>query len=599
MADGLSVGDIQQEKSSEEFSPQVLTLSQILSVDREDKPCHIKETDDEICKLKQDKSTDTGDDKDILENMINSMTTFAGLKEETLLKIVKLLGQQLSVEIKSEANYYRLKRSREDNENIFWTPEEKLDKEYLCEKLHVFFESVTGKSGRNPGPQRHKIACIQATFYDSLLKGANLKTLCPYGLSKSREIFLKNPSRQILKENLGGSYTFLNSDSQMMHSAPIQDPGKGPVISDNAQRGTGKFQHHAYGKLDRSVPLYVCTHNIRAESINDDDDNTIFNDPLVSPSNNEFHPLFRPVSEDFLEVVCERQGNDEREGLKGLNTILQSWIDEVDKDRKIGNGVTSFEILSEQMNFGDNVRKVICSNCHTIYEFQINSKNICSDCGTNPTFYDDTELGPYKQYEFPTSDPNTVIARELEPIPINPNGRTNLLKLSAELKEKFWKDYKSFPFYGDGLPAATLERMKTEYVVCRTHDVTIPLIDSDQLSKHCKQPCCLDWPLKDLAVISGASHEEIMMNVTALTLSTNFGLFELLSEMGRKSKKSHMQAIKTKRLHTLFELNYIFMRGSMTALLVPFVADCARKKVTPTVREGFKNCVNAIQFTIS
>ena len=121
MADGLSVGDIQQEKSSEEFSPQVLTLSQILSVDREDKPCHIKETDDEICKLKQDKSTDTGDDKDILENMINSMTTFAGLKEETLLKIVKLLGQQLSVEIKSEANYYRLKRSREDNENIFWT----------------------------------------------------------------------------------------------------------------------------------------------------------------------------------------------------------------------------------------------------------------------------------------------------------------------------------------------------------------------------------------------------------------------------------------------------------------------------------------------
>ena len=122
MADSFSVGDIQQEKSSEEFSPQVLTLSQMFSDDREDKACHVKETEG-MCLLKQDKSTDTGDDKNILECMINSMTTFAGLKDETLLNIAKMLGQQLNVEIKSEANYYRLKRSREDNENIFWTPE--------------------------------------------------------------------------------------------------------------------------------------------------------------------------------------------------------------------------------------------------------------------------------------------------------------------------------------------------------------------------------------------------------------------------------------------------------------------------------------------
>ena len=83
MADGSSVGDVQQEKSSEEFSPQILTLSQMLSDDRVDKSCHMKETEAEGIKLKQDKSTDTGDDQDILENIINSMTTLAGLKEET------------------------------------------------------------------------------------------------------------------------------------------------------------------------------------------------------------------------------------------------------------------------------------------------------------------------------------------------------------------------------------------------------------------------------------------------------------------------------------------------------------------------------------
>ena len=299
MADDVSVGSFQEEISSEEFSPQILTLSQVASELGGDKAGEMNDIQGKSM-LKHNKSAATAENMDILENIINSMTSMAMLKEETLMKIVKMLGQQLSLEIKSEANFYRFKRSREEEETWFWTPEEMLDKVYHSEKLHVFFESVTGKSGRIPGPQRHKVACIQATFYETLLKGANLKAVGPYGLSKSREIFLKNPSRQVLKDNLGGSYSFLHSDSQVNHSAPLQDPGKGPVISDNAQRGTGKFQHHAYGKLDRSVPLYVCTHNIRAESTADENDNSIFNDPLVSPSNNEFHPLFRPVSEDFL-----------------------------------------------------------------------------------------------------------------------------------------------------------------------------------------------------------------------------------------------------------------------------------------------------------
>jgi len=153
--------------------------------------------------------------------------------------------------------------------------------------------------------------------------------------------------------------------------------------------------------------------------------------------------------------------------------------------------------------------------------------------------------------------------------------------------------YESFPFYGDGLPAATFERMKNENVVCTTHDVTIPLINSELLAEHCKPSCCLDWPLKDMYVISGESHEEIMMSVTALTLSTSFGLLELLSEMGRQTKNAQLQAIRTKRLHTLFEINYIFLKGSMTALIIPYVADCAKTNLKPTVGGLFSYVTNS------
>ena len=125
-----------------------------------------------------------------------------------------------------------------------------------------------------------------------------------------------------------------------------------------------KINH--FGKLDRSAPVYVCTHNVRAQSVNDSDDNAIFLDPLVSPANNEFHPLFRPVSEEFLNVVHERLEMDEKVGFRAMNNILQTWINEVDENRKIGGGVTSFEKLSGLINFGDKVRKIVCNQCHAV-----------------------------------------------------------------------------------------------------------------------------------------------------------------------------------------------------------------------------------------
>ena len=94
----------------------------------------------------------------------------------------------------------------------------------------------------------------------------------------------------------------------------------------------------------------------------------------------------------------------------------------------------------------------------------------------------------------------------------------------------------------------------------------------------------LDWPLKDLHIICGESHEEINMLVTALTLSVPFGICDLLEQMGRKSKASQLQAIRTKRLHTLFELNFVYLKGSMSAIIVPFLDYAAEKGIKPTVK---------------
>ena len=224
---GHDVGKFEDALSnSEEFSPQVLTVSQMTNentgssqgytiddaVDSCEQSCSANDTatlltiDEAVESCEQscaDNVTTTPltiDDDAVkfceqsfavkntatpLDQIIESVETFAGIREDTLLKIVRLLGHELRSEIKSEANYFRSKKSREEEETLLKTPAEILSTEYKCEKLHLFFESVTGKSGRNPGPQQHKIACIQANFYECCLKGANLHTLGPYGLSKS------------------------------------------------------------------------------------------------------------------------------------------------------------------------------------------------------------------------------------------------------------------------------------------------------------------------------------------------------------------------------------------------------------------------------
>ena len=405
-----------------------------------------------------------------------------------------------------------LKRSREDCDD---SPAEILSKKLKIEELHIFYEAATGKSGRSLDKTQQKVAPFQATFYESLLKGANLNSLGPFNLAKMNQMKLKVPSKAIFDNQVGGGYTFHQNNNP---TVPLKKSRKGPMISDNAQRGAGKFQHQAFGKLDRSTPVFVSTHNIRVESVTDNDDNDIFDDENISPYNHQFHPLFRPVKPEFIKVVEERIKSDEKNGQLAANTILQAWMDEISEDRKVGNGVTTFEKICDRLNFGTSSRVIMCQKCHALLEYDINSQNICpvQSCGNNPTFYTENELGPYRKYKFPEKGPNTVIVREQEPIALNPSGRQNLFALHSELK-KFWPpSVKSFPFYGDGLPAVSYERIKSDSVQCVTHNVNIPIKDTDLLVTHCDKECEIDWPLKDLYIMSGMSHEEIAMNIGKL-----------------------------------------------------------------------------------
>ena len=237
------------------------------------------------------------------------------------------------------------------------------------------------------------------------------------------------------------------------------------------------------------------------------------------------------------------------------------------------------------MNSGDPGRKIICQKCHRTYSYDVKSQNICPNdlCLNNPTYYEDSDLGPYKQFSFPLKKPNTVYVREQEPSGLNPNGKTNLRKLHSELKNEHWEGFPIFPFVGDGLPGISYERMKSEYVHCAEHNADIPLMDPDLLAEHCCETCTLQWPLSDLYVICGESHEKLLMNGTSLIHATNFGVLDLLAEMGRYTKPAQLQALKTKNLHTLYEMNYIFLKGSITAIIVPFLNYCAELNMKPTV----------------
>ena len=489
--------------SSDSFpSPTVMSLKNILEKKTVEINC--EHNFEFICsKLGE---LNTGQKNQILSIVLPqvSKSDLQQQSEEQLLHLSKVFGEVCRDKLKKEADSFRMKRSRDDSDI---SSVEILSKKLKIEILHQFFESCTGKSGRVHSKNQEKVASYQATFYESLLKGVNIHTLGPFSLMKLNQVKLRVQSKAVFEGQLGGSYTFHQNNSPT--EEPLEMTYKGPLISDNAQLGAGKFQHHAFGKLDRSTPVVVCTHNIRAEAVDDYNDNEIFEDEKMVPSNHQFHSLFRPVQPEFFKVVEERIGRDKENGLKAANTIQQKWMEDIIEDRKKGGGVTSFTKVSQHLDFGDACRRIVCQNCHYKYRYNKDSRNICAGCENNPTHYAESDLGPYRCYNFPEKGPNTVEIREQEPLGLNPSGRKNLMQLHSELRKYWPPEIQSFPFYGDGLPAVSFERIKSDSVDCTTHNVNIPIKDTKLLAQHSTEQCVLDWPLKDLYVLCGMSHEEI------------------------------------------------------------------------------------------
>ena len=563
-------------------SPMVITIGQLLSDKNKDTfKCDIKSVYEKLRELAPEEKVSC------LNILLPQMgkSDLGKLGGNIINHVAHVLGEYCHDKIKTEADYFRLKRSRDEDDD-YMTAANVLTKKLKVEPVHVFFEKSTGKSGRFEGKHQSKVAPLQATFYECLLKGSNLNTIPIYQMSKMNKMKSKVSSRALYQDQPGGSYTFHQNN---LSAPPLEMSFNGPLITDNAQRGASKYQHHKITKLDRSIPVLVSTHNIRAESDHGVQDNEIFKNEKVTPYNSEFHPIFRPVDPEFVKIVESRVNCDRKHGQVAANTIMEKWMTEVIDDKKVGKGKSSFEKVSDRLNFGSSARTVICPNCHTDYEYKVQSSNLCSVCHNNPTYYTESELGPYRKYNFPErTSPNLVEAREQEPVRLNPSGKQNLLKLEKQLRNYWPPDVKSFPFYGDGLPSISYERIKSDSVDCVTHNINIPLKDTKLLTEHCAEECDLDWPLKHLFVISGESHEEIAMNVQALSKSVPFGVLEMLSGLGRCTKKSQMQAIRSKRLHTLYELNHIFTKGSFTALVIPFLDNCVKSGDEETIENLFK-----------
>ena len=160
--------------------------------------------------------------------------SLARLNEETINHLSNIFGEFCREKIRHEADTFRFKRSREDTD---LSSVEILSKRLKIEQLHIFYESATGKSGRSlynwqdkvtiHQDWQEKVANHQATFYESLLKGANLNTLGPFNLAKVAKLNLKVQSKALFENQLRGCYKV---HQNIKPSMPIPMSFTGPLI---------------------------------------------------------------------------------------------------------------------------------------------------------------------------------------------------------------------------------------------------------------------------------------------------------------------------------------------------------------------------------
>ena len=100
-------------------------------------------------------------------------------------------------------------------------------------------------------------------------------------------------------------------------------------FDDFPQRGINKLQKHSQLRYNRpEAAVEVLCHCVVYENDHDLDDQ-VFKDGKIAPSANDWHPLFRPVSEDFFRIFKKRIKLDEDLGQKVIWTILNQFLTEV------------------------------------------------------------------------------------------------------------------------------------------------------------------------------------------------------------------------------------------------------------------------------
>ena len=423
--------------------------------------------------------------------------------------------------------------------------------------------------------------------FECLVKCVNSKAIGLGSLKRNFQTLCKSSKGSL---NPGGS-------NQVIRNLPMGDelpirPGSGLLVGDNAQRGISKLQKHTRLKWKRpEASVSVQTHLVTYEN-EDDPYCTIFKDENMGPATTDFHPLFRPVSGDFLEIFKIRLKIDEELGYRGISLILNTFLQDVINDIKIGGGVTSLSILRRlsETNSG-NVKKV-CERCHFTQDYDINTHNVCRNCMNNPTMYTKAENNPYLRFGLQHGDFKPVKSYEQESLNLNPSSYQSLSELMDHLdKTQAAKADKMSVIGLDGLPGIRIKRMQADMVKCLTHEIMFKLSDVEKCKEHNAEDCEIGWIFEDKVVLLGESHEEIFLNLRCCTAASHFGLLSVLEELGKKSKLNQQAAIKKKELNKLYPTNLLFIEGALKMLMSSYLESIWSIEFTPSLQDFVKFCL--------
>ena len=536
--------------------------------------------DKDICQEMCDDSTQ------LMQKALTYMTEkeFQAIDISLKLKLAYFLGLSAHQDLKSVAKNLTSRNSRSVDQ-VVMTDEIILNNVIVCEILHQFLEGITQKFPRS-NDEDFNFAGLHIQACESLIKCVNSKAIGIGSLQKNMQVSQKT-SRSTLDP--GGTRKVVSS-LPLGETIPVRE-GAGLLVGDNAQRGIGKIQKHSRIKWKRSEAcVSVQTHLVVYEN-GEDQDSSLFKREDVGPSFTDFHPLFRPVSLDFLEVFKLRLKKDEDLGFKIISSMFNTFLSEVIEDVRTGNGDSSISKLSRLNETNCGLNPKVCLKCHSIQNYEPDSQNICVKCFNNPSCYTGSmnDVNPYLRFGLSHGNFKVVESFEQEPLDLNPSSFQSLTELLQFLSKRQEAKGDKISVIGlDGLPGIRIKRLQSDMVKCDYHDKLFKLCDPVEVRKHCKEECIISWPYCDKIVMLGESHEEIFLNLRAAAAASHFGLNDVLEELGRKSKMNKEAAVKTRELNKLFPINLIFIEGSLKMLMSSYVESTWGEDSAVTVT-GFIN----------